>query len=244
MTENKVILVTGGSRGIGENIVKELAKQGHKVILNYNKSEEKAKKIKKELKINNYQIEIFKADVTKRDEVSNMIKFCIKTFGRIDVLINNAGISQIKMFTDITNEDWENMIQTNLTSCFYTIQEALKYMINEKNGCIINISSIWGTIGGSCEVHYSAAKAGLQGMTKALAKELGPSNIRVNCIAPGIIDTDMNSKLNEQDIENIKEEIPLEKIGKPENITSCVKWLIEDEYTTGQTIQINGGWAV
>ena len=148
------------------------------------------------------------------------------------------------MFTDITDEDWNTMIQTNLTANFYTTQEALKYMIKNKNGCIINISSIWGTIGASCEVHYSVAKAGLDGMTKSLAKELGPSNIRVNSIAPGIINTDMNADLSEEDLKNITQEIPLQRIGYPQSITKCVKWLIEDDYTTGQVISVNGGWAI
>lgn len=244
MNKDKVIIVTGGSRGIGENIVRGLATEGYKIILNYNKSEEQAKKIKQDLSEQNIQIDIFKADVTKREEVKSLIKFCIEKYGKIDVLINNAGISQIKLFTDITDDDWENMIKTNLTSCFYTTQESVKNMISNQNGCIINISSIWGNIGASCEVHYSAAKSGLNGMTKALAKELGPSNIRVNCIAPGIIKTDMNSELSEEDIQNITEEIPLQKIGYPQSITKCVKWLIEDDYTTGQIISVNGGWSI
>ena len=238
----KIILITGAARGIGKGILEELVKDKNNIIIaNYNKSEKEALELKEKY---GESIELYKADVGNRAEVKKMKDFVINKYKKIDVIINNAGISQIKMFNDITEEDWNRMLQINLTSAYYIIQEFLSNMINEKKGCIINISSIWGITGGACEVHYSAAKAGLQGMTKALAKELGPSNIRVNCIAPGIIDTDMNSKLNEQDIEKIKEEIPLEKIGKPENITSCVKWLIEDEYTTGQTIQINGGWAV
>lgn len=136
------------------------------------------------------------------------------------------------------------MLQTNLTSAFYVTQESVPNMIKQKNGCIINISSIWGMVGASCEVHYSVAKAGLDGMTKALAKELGPSNIRVNSIAPGIINTDMNKELSIQDLENITSEIPLEKIGYPHSITNCVKWLIEDDYTTGQIISVNGGWVI
>ena len=244
MNQNKVVIVTGSSRGIGANIVEELASVGYKVILNYNKSEKLAMQIKEKLEQRNIIIDIFKADVSKSDEARNLIQFCIGKYGKVDVLINNAGISQIKLFTDITDEDWNNMIQTNLTSCFYTTQEAAKYMINQKEGCIINISSIWGSTGASCEVHYSAAKAGLDGMTKALAKELGPSNIRVNSIAPGIIKTDMNSELSDDDIKNITEEIPLQRIGYPQSITKCVKWLIEDDYTTGQIISINGGWII
>lgn len=244
MNSKKVVLVTGGSRGIGANICIELAKQGFNVILNYNKSEEQALKIQKELSNNGFEIDIFKADITLRENVNDLIQFCINKYGKIDVLINNAGISQIKLFTELTESDWQNMIQTNLTSCFYTSQEAVKYMINQKQGCIINISSIWGTTGASCEVHYSSAKAGLDGLTKALAKELGPSNIRVNSIAPGFIKTEMNSSLSEDEIQNIIQEIPLQRIGYPQSITKCVKWLIEDDYTTGQVISINGGWYI
>jgi 3-oxoacyl-[acyl-carrier protein] reductase len=156
----------------------------------------------------------------------------------------NAGISQIKMFNDITEEDWINMINTNLTSVFYTTQATTKNMIENKNGCIINISSIWGMVGASCEVHYSASKAGLIGLSKALAKEMGPSNIRVNVIAPGDIETDMNKELSKEDIDRIKEETPLGRIGKVQDVAKCVKWLIEDEFTTGQVISPNGGWVI
>ena len=244
MLTNKVILVTGGSRGIGKDIVITLAMMGYDVILNYNKSEEQALNIQKELLNQGKKIEIFKADVSKIEEVKKLIDFCIKKFNKIDVLINNAGISQTKLFTDISENDWNNMLQTNLTSAFYTSQETVKYMIKNKSGCIINISSIWGCVGASCEVHYSVSKAGLDAMTKSLAKELGPSNIRVNSIAPGLIDTDMNKNLSDKDLENIIDEIPLERIGYPHSITNCVKWLIEDDYTTGQIISINGGWVI
>ena len=244
MLPNKVILVTGGSRGIGANIVQELSKHGYTVIMNYNKSEEQANKIKNELGNNGIHIDIVKADISKRNEVKNLINFIIEKYEHIDVVINNAGISQIKLFTEITDEDWNKMLQTNLTSAFYVTQEAVPSMIQQKSGCIINISSVWGIVGASCEVHYSVAKAGLDGMTKALAKELGPSNIRVNSIAPGIINTEMNKELSEQELENIANEIPLEKIGYPHSITNCVKWLIEDDYTTGQIISVNGGWVI
>lgn len=244
MDQNKVVIVTGGSRGIGANICENLAAKGFKVILNYNKSEKQAIEIQTRLAEKGVSIDIFKADVSKRDEVKALVDFAWEKYGRIDVLINNAGISQIKMFTDLTDEDWQNMIQTNLTACFYTSQEVAKYMIKQKEGCIINISSIWGSVGASCEVHYSAAKAGLDGMTKALAKELGPSNIRVNSIAPGFIKTEMNAELSEEDVANVMQEIPLQRIGYPQSITKCVKWLIEDDYTTGQVIGVNGGWFI
>ena len=235
---NKVVVVTGGARGIGAEIVKFLAKLGYKVVLNYNKSESYAQDVKKELN----DVEIFKADVSKKEEANALIDFAIKKKKKIDVLINNAGIAQTKLFTEITDEDWNNIIGTNLNSAFYCSREAVKNMIHNKSGLIINISSIWGITGASCEVAYSTSKAAINGFTKALAKELGPSNIRVNAIAPGIINTEMNSYLSKDELKNIKEEIPLEKIGDPVDIAKCVKWLIEDNYTTGQIISINGGW--
>ena len=241
----KTIIVTGASRGIGAAIVKTLAKEDNNIIvLNYNKSEEIAKKMQEEFTKQGKNVEIFKADVSKREEVKKLIEYTINKFKKIDVLINNAGISQTRLFTDITDEDWNNMLKVNLNSVFYMTQEALPYMIHEKEGCIINISSIWGKTGAACETHYSVAKAGVDAMTKSLAKELGPSNIRVNSIAPGIIDTDMNKYLSDEELANIEEEIPLGKIGNPETIAKCVKWLIEDEYTTGQIIGINGGWNI
>ena len=242
--EEKVIIVTGGSRGIGKEIVTSLANEGFCVILNYNKSEKEAIKIKEKLIKNRKKIEIFKADVSKQEDVKKLVEFTIKKYGKIDVLINNAGISQIKMFQDITIEDWNNMINTNLNSCFYTIRQVLPSMIERKEGRIINISSIWGQTGASCEVHYAVSKAGIDAMTKSLAKELGPSNIKVNSIAPGIIETEMNKNLSKKEIDNLKDEIPLGKIGKPSDISRCIKWLIYDEYTTGQIISINGGWYI
>lgn len=241
---NKIVVVTGSSRGIGAEIVKLLAKSGHTVILNYNKSEDCAKSVENELKNLGYAVDIFKADVSKKEEAESLVKFAVNKYGKIDVLINNAGISQTKLFTDITDEDWQNMMNNNLNSAFYCTREAVKNMIHNKQGLIINMSSIWGVTGASMEVHYSTAKAGLIGFTKALAKELGPSNIRVNAIAPGIIDTDMCSEYSVKEKDKIKEEIPLERIGTAENIAKCVKWLIEDDYVTGEVISINGGWNI
>lgn len=241
---NKVVVVTGGSRGIGEEIVKQLANSNYKVVLNYNKSEKQAKEIQEQLLKMGKEIKIFKADVSNRKEVKELIQFTINTFGKIDILINNAGISQEGLFTEETNTMWNEIINTNLNSVFHCTQEALLYMINQKQGCIINISSIWGETGGSYEVAYSTTKAAINGLTKALAKEVGPSNIRVNAIAPGIINTDMNKNLRQKEIDEIKSQIPLGKIGKTADIAKCIKWLIEDEYTTGQIISINGGWYI
>ena len=242
--KQKIAIVTGASKGIGREVAKELAESGITVIANYNKSEEEAKKLQQELEEQNFKLEIFKADVSKREDVKKLVEYTIEKHGKIDILINNAGISEYKLFTDETDEDWDKLINTNLYSAFAMSQEVIPNMVHNKKGCIINISSIWGIVGGSLEVLYSISKAGLDGMTKALAKELGPSNIRVNSIAPGMINTKMNSKFTEKEIEEIKEEIPLERLGNPQDIAKCVKWLIDDNYTTGQVISINGGWVI
>ena len=211
----KVAIVTGASRGIGRAIARSLAEKDYIVIANYNKSEDEAKK----LKIESTNIDIFKADVSKREQVKELINYTIKKYGKIDVLVN-------------------------LYSVFCVTQETIKNMIQNKSGCIINISSIYGTNGGACATAYSATKAGIDGITKSLAKELGPSNIRVNSIAPGCINTDMNKFLSEEDLNEIKNETPLQKIGEGIDIARCVEWLVEDKFTTGQVISINGGWQI
>ena len=241
---NKVIIITGASRGIGRETAKILALKGNKVIANYNKSEEKALELQKELKKENIEIDIFKADVSKRNECKKLVDFAINKYKKIDVLVNNAGISVYGTFTDLKDEEWNELIGVNLYSVFAMTQETVKHMIHEKNGCIINISSIWGMVGASCEVGYSITKAGVDGLTKALAKELGPSNIRVNSVAPGAIDTDMNSDLTEEERLELEKETPLRKIGKPIDISKTIEWLIEDDFTTGQVISPNGGWVI
>ena len=238
--ENKVVIITGASSGIGEETARVLAKNGAKVVLSARR-EDRLKKLADEIGENAVYL---KSDVSSLEDMKALVALGKNKFGKIDVLINNAGISQTKLFTDLTDEDWNNMIQTNLTSAFYCTQEAIKSMISKKNGLVINISSIWGVTGASCEVHYSVAKAGIDGMTKSLAKELGPSNIRVNSIAPGMINTDMNKIYTDEEIKDIIEDIPLNKVGKTIDIARCVEWLIEDEYTTGQVISINGGWLI
>ena len=241
---NKVVIVTGASRGIGREIAKALVKEEYKVIANYNKSVEQANLLKEELEKQGYNIDLVKADISKWGECKKLVDYAIEKYGQIDILINNAGISQIKEFTKLTEEDWNMMINTNLNSVFYMTKEVVENMIHNKNGCIINISSVWGMVGSSCEVHYSTAKAGIIGMSKALAKELGPSNIRVNVIAPGFIETDMSKDINEEDIKEIINEIPLMRIGKSEEIAKSIEWLINDELMTGQVISPNGGWII
>lgn len=240
----KVVIITGASRGIGNCIAYYLAKKNYQIIANYNKSEKEAKELKEELLKEGYVIDIFKADVSKREEVKELIKFAIDKYENVDCIINNAGIDQIKMFTDITDNDWNNMINTNLNSVFYMCQEIIPYMVSRKEGLIINISSIWGQIGASCESHYAVSKAGIDALTKSLAKELGPSNIRVNSIAPGFINTEMNSTFNKEEKEEIINNIPLQRMGEKMDIAKCIEWLLEDNYVTGQVIGINGGWLI
>lgn len=235
---SRVAIVTGATRGIGKSICYELVKKGIKVVVNYRKSDDLASKIQEEL---GDMVRIYKADVSKRNEVKGLVDFTLKEFGNIDILVNNAGIDQEGMFQDITDEIWNNVINVNLYSVFCLTQEVLPTFLKNKSGCIINISSIYGISGGACAVAYSASKAGIDGMTKALAKELGPSNIRVNSVAPGCINTDMNSYLSEADWKQVIEETPLRKVGEGIDIAKCVSWLVDDEFTTGQVISPNGG---
>lgn len=241
---SKTIIITGASRGIGRRTAMILAEDGYNIIANYNKSEKEANMLKYDLEQEGCNIDIFKADVSLRSECQKLIEFAINKYKKIDVLINNAGISHFGLFTELTDEEINRMIKVNLFSAIYLSQEAAKQMIHQKEGCIINMSSIWGLTGASCEVIYSITKAGIDGLTKSLAKELGPSNIRVNSIAPGIIETDMIEKLSSEEIEEIEKQIPLGKMGGPQDIAKTIEWLIEDGYTTGQIISPNGGWVI
>ncbi|KDR94407.1 3-oxoacyl-[acyl-carrier protein] reductase [Peptoclostridium litorale DSM 5388] len=246
MNIGKTVLVTGGSKGIGKSIAEIFAYKGYRVVVNYNSSAADAKDLVENLKSCGMSAESFKADVSNRTEVDSMVDFCIEKFGSIDVLINNAGISDSSLFTDITEDEWDSMMNVNLKGVFNCTQSALRYMLPVKKGKVINISSMWGLVGGSCEVHYSAAKAGVIGLTKALAKELGPSNIQVNCIAPGVIQTDMLSDYSESDIQSLIYETPLMRIGKPQNIAHSALFLSSDEsdFITGQVLSVNGGFVI
>nr|WP_330409746.1 3-oxoacyl-ACP reductase FabG [Romboutsia maritimum] len=240
------VLVTGASRGIGRAIATLFAENGYNTIINYNKSENEAIDLYNTLKNKGLSVRLFKADVSNRIQVNSMINFCIGEFERIDVLINNAGISKNKLFTDISDDDWKEMMDINLNSVFFCTQKSLQYMIEQKSGKIINISSIWGVVGGSCEVHYSTSKAAIIGMTKALSKELGPSNIQVNCIAPGVIQTDMLNNIDEDILESLREETPLMRLGNPNDIAHCALYLASSnsDFITGQVISPNGGMVI
>ena len=238
---NRNIVITGGSRGIGAAMVELFAKERDHVLFNYNKSESEAMALVDRLKKDGFDAEACKADLEQMQDVEDLAKTAISKFSKIDVLINNAGIDKFKLFTDITEKDWNEIINTNLKSAVFLTKAISREMIKVKKGCIINISSIYGISGASCEVLYSISKAGMDGLTKGLAKELALSNIRVNSIAPGAIDTDMNKDVIKEEVER---EIPLGRFGKPEDIAKCAKWLVEDKYTTGQVISPNGGWVI
>lgn len=235
---NKVAIVSGGSRGIGASIVETLASSGFNVVLNYRFSADKANDIASKLS----NVVTFQADVSDHAQVKSLVDFTISKFGRIDLLVNNAGIDFINTLSDTSDSDFDKVLKNNLYSAFYLSKEVSPYMINAKSGLIINISSIWGIVGASCEMAYSVSKAGLDAMTKSLAKELGPSNIRVNSIAPGIIDTDMNSFLSKEELSEIVNDIPLERIGLPSDVADTVLFLDKNSYITGQVIQVTGGW--
>ena len=244
---NKTAIITGAAKGIGRQIARDFAYSGYNVCIHYNTSEDMAKELCQELAKDGCNVIIYKADITKRDEVDKMVDYVIGTYGKVDVLVNNAGISEYKLFIDITQEDIRRMLDVNILGMFNTTQSVLqKSMISRKDGTIINISSIWGMVGASLEVAYSTTKAAIIGMSKALAKELAPSNITVNVVAPGAISTDMLGALSKEDLNVLKEEIPLGKIGKVEDVSATVKFLAsyEARYITGQVISPNGGLVI
>ena len=246
---NKTILITGAAKGIGAAIAKEFASLNtYNICINYNTSEKEAIELKKELEEKySVNVEIYKTDISNREEVDSMVDKILSKFSSIDVLVNNAGICEYKLFTDITLDDMNKMINTSIIGNFNVTQSVLKkYMINEKQGNIINISSIWGMVGSSCEVNYSTSKAAIIGMSKALAKELSLSNIRVNVVAPGVIYTDMMKGFSDEELEMIKEDIPMNRIGETKDVAGVVKFLASDDakYITGQVISPNGGYVM
>lgn len=242
----KTVLITGGSRGIGRAIAELFAEHDYNIIINYLHAEEAAQNLLSSLKSKGCSAISVQADVASMEQVKAMIEQSLSCFGKIDVLINNAGIAQQKLFTDISEEDWDRMLNIHVKGMFNCCQCVLPAMISRKQGRIINISSIWGMTGASCEVHYSTAKAAMIGFTKALAKELGPSNIQVNCVAPGIIETEMNFLLNENERTCLQEETPLMRFGTPLEVASAVLYLASDSasFLTGQVISPNGGLVI
>lgn len=247
----KNVLITGASSGIGAAIALELGDKNTNIIINYNQNKSGALEILSKLRQKNCNSIIYQADISDYNQAQNLVNHAIEQFGNIDILINNAGISQQKIFTDITLQDWQNMFNTNINSMFYCTQLTVKNMLKYNNNFeytkkIINISSIWGITGSSCEVHYSASKAAVIGFTKALAKELGPSNITVNCVAPGIINTSMNKFFTPEISRELLENTPIQKFGEPEDIAKTVKFLCssDSDFITGQIISPNGGFLI
>lgn len=240
----KIALITGASRGIGKAIAIELAKQGASVVINYSTDDDGAKKTLEEIKkVDGYGI-IVKGNISSYKNCEMIVNEVIDVMGRIDILINNAGISRIGLFMDSTEDEISEIVNTNLLGAMYLTKHVLKYMISRKQGNIINISSIWGETGASCEVLYSTTKGGLNLFTKALAKEIAPSNIRVNAISPGVIATKMNSFLGDEEKKSLEEEIPLGRFGDPSEIGKLAVFLSSEDssYITGQIIRADGGF--
>lgn len=245
--KNKVVLVTGSSSGIGLGIAIEFAQNGYDIAVHYNNNKDSGEKLAVELH-KKYGVSTFPIsfDISNNTAVIEGICQIEKNLGKIDVLVNNAGISQQKLFTDITEDDWDNLFSVNVKGAYLVTKAVLPSMINKKSGKIINISSIWGMVGGACEVHYSASKSAIIGFTKALAKEVAPSGITVNCIAPGVISTPMNSYLSQETMDLLIEETPVGKLGTPEDVARVAVFLADDksDFLTGQLISPNGGLVV
>lgn len=238
----KTVLITGSSRGIGAAIAKRLNNK-YKIVINYNNSKKQALALLDELRKTNPYVLAIKADVSKEDEVNQMFEIAENNFGSVDILINNAGVSSFSLIQDTNFEEWKKILSTNLDSVFLASKRAIPNMISKKDGVIINMSSIWGELGSSMEASYSASKGAINSFTKSLAKELAPSDVRVNAVAPGIVDTDMmRNDFSSKELELLKEEVGLGRFASADEIAGLIHYLISDEasYITGEIINING----
>jgi 3-oxoacyl-[acyl-carrier protein] reductase len=241
------VLVTGSSRGIGAGIAKVFALEGHRVAIHYHENEEKARKLFDELKSNGCSVMMTHGDVSDEEQVRDMVRAVQDTFGFVDVLVNNAGIAlPPQLVTDTSLSDWSRVFGTNINGMYLVTNAILPQMVSHKRGAIVNISSMWGVSGGSCEVPYSASKAAVIGFTKSLAKEVAPSGIRVNCVAPGFVLTEMNAALDEETVESIRLETPLMQLGTPQDIANAVVFLASEKasFITGQTLSVDGGQCI
>lgn len=239
----KTVLITGGTRGIGRDIAFEFLQRGYEVIINYSSNESAAIATQAEFNMLGYCPVLMRADVSDEAQVKDMFAEIFRIFGGLDVLVNNAGISKVNVIQDTTLADWEEVMGVNLRGVFLCSREAARLMISAGRGTIVNIASIWGEVGASCEVAYSATKGGVIAFTKALAKELAPSHISVNCISPGVIDTEMNSNLTADEVEDLINQIPLGRLGSGEDVASAVLFAAESSYITGEVISVGGGFA-
>ena len=242
----RTVLITGASRGIGAAAARRFAEAGDRVAINYNTNKDRAQALAAALEKEGYPVKTFRADVSNMQEVIRMINDLHHAFGPVDVLVNNAGIAEQKVFADITEQDWDRMFATNVKGMYLCAQAVLSDFLQKQSGAIVNLSSVWGITGASCEVRYSAAKAAVIGFTKALAKELAPSGVRVNCVAPGVIDTDMNAALAEEALAVLREETPLGAIGTPEQVAEAIYFLAGEGagFITGQVLSPNGGFVI
>lgn len=242
----RVAFVTGGSRGIGRAVVRQLAEDGYAVGINYIQAEAKARELAEELTVQGCRAMAVQADVADREAITGAIRQVEAAFGPVSLLVNNAGISEQQLFQDVTPEFWQRIFAVNVTGAYNTIQAVLPHMIREQNGCIVNISSIWGRRGAACEVSYSATKAAIIGLTRSLAMEVAPSGVRVNCVAPGVIHTDMVEVLGEETKEMLVEQTPMGRLGRPEDIAQAVSFLASDRasFITGQVLTADGGFIV
>lgn len=246
MTKKRTVLITGASGGIGREIARRFAGGGDRVALHYFHHRERAENLARALQNEGCEALTVYADLQNRKDVEDMVRIVHEQFGPVSVLVNNAGIAQQKLFNDISEFEWERMFGVNVTGTFHCCSCVLPDMIQVKQGKIINISSVWGITGASCEVHYSASKAAVIGLTKALAKELGPSGIQVNCVAPGVIDTDMNAALSEKTKRTLIDETPAGCLGSAGDIAATVVFLAshDADFITGQIISPNGGFLI
>ena len=238
-----VALVTGASGGIGGAVALQLARDGYAVAVHCHQNEQRAQAVCDEIRAMGGVAEVFVCDITDADAVDYMVNEICRTLGCVTVLVNNAGIAQQKLFTDLSVDEWQRMMSIHVDGAFYTCRAVLPDMIRAHSGSIVNVSSMWGQTGGSCEVHYSTAKAALIGLTKALAKEVGPAGIRVNCVAPGVIRTDMLAELSRETLNDLEEETPLCRLGTPDDVAAAVSFLVSDGagFITGQVLAPNGG---
>lgn len=240
----KNVLITGASGGIGKALALTFAKNGYGVALHFHQNEAAARELAEEIKLFGGDAEIFRADLRREEDVSDLFDHAEAHFGFLNTLVNNAGVAWRGLLTEMSLSEWQQVLGVSLTGAFLCCRRALVPMVRRQEGSIVNISSMWGEVGASCEAAYSAAKAGLIGLTKALAKEDGPSGVRVNCVTPGVIDTPMNGALSQDDLRALKEETPLERIGTPEEVAAAALFLAEHPFITGQVLGVSGGFVI